>query len=143
MGRQRDFVFKDTLDFNITLSDEKASSLVKSVCEIDQDIPETIAYQGQNISGAQMKRINLARMISQSSSLLLDEPFQGLSAQQAKTIEAYLLANTNFLMLVSHVWHKENLPLYTGYLVVENHEVKLYRELPEFEATDYYRRNMQ
>ena len=101
-----------------------------------------IDYQGKNLSGGQIKRINLARILSHRNSLLLDEPFQGLSTKQSSSIETYLLEHTEFLMLSTHVFHEENLPKYSTYIVVENKTITVYKEFSEFKKTNYYQQNI-
>ncbi len=138
---QKDFIFKDSLSFNILFSNELVSEDLNNIFEIDNKFPKMIDYQGKNLSGGQIKRINLARILSHGSSLLLDEPFQGLSTKQSSSIEKYLLKHTDFLMISSHVLHEENLSKYSKYIVVENKTITVYKELSEFKKTNYYQQN--
>ena len=139
---QKDFIFKDSLSFNILFSNELVSEELNNIFEIDNKFPKMIDYQGKNLSGGQIKRINLARILSHGSSLLLDEPFQGLSTKQSSSIEKYLLKHTDFLMISSHVLHEENLSKYSKYIVVENKTITVYKELSEFKKTNYYQQNI-
>ena len=138
---QKDFIFKDSLSFNILFSNELVSEDLNNIFEIDNKFPKMIDYQGKNLSGGQIKRINLARILSHGSRLLLDEPFQGLSTKQSSSIEKYLLKHTDFLMISSHVLHEENLSKYSKYIVVENKTITVYKELSEFKKTNYYQQN--
>ena len=139
---QKDFIFKDSLSFNILFSNELVSEDLNNIFEIDNKFPKMIDYQGKNLSGGQIKRINLARILSHGGSLLLDEPFQGLSTKQSSSIEKYLLKHTDFLMISSHVLHEENLSKYSKYIVVENKTITVYKELSEFKKTNYYQQNI-
>ena len=139
---QKDFIFKDSLSFNILFSNELVSEDLNNIFEIDNKFPKMIDYQGKNLSGGQIKRINLARILSHGSRLLLDEPFQGLSTKQSSSIEKYLLKHTDFLMISSHVLHEENLSKYSKYIVVENKTITVYKELSEFKKTNYYQQNI-
>ncbi|RLK63934.1 ABC transporter ATP-binding protein [Atopobacter sp. AH10] len=141
LGYQKDCVFKDSLNFNIFFSDKKIDEKLKNVFDIQDQFPHTIAYQGENISGGQAKRINLARLVNHGENLLLDEPFQGLSSKQSERIESYLLHQTHLLVLTSHILHEENLPLYSMFIVVENKKVHIYRDLATFKQSSYYQRN--
>ena len=142
MAYQKDFIFKDSLSFNILFSNELVSEELNNIFEIDNKFPKMIDYQGKNLSGGQIKRINLARILSHGNSLLLDEPFQGLSTKQSSSIETYLLEHTEFLMLSTHVFHEENLPKYSMYIVVENKTITVYKEFSEFKKTNYYQQNI-
>lgn len=142
MAYQKDFIFKDSLSFNILFSNELVSEELNNIFEIDNKFPKMIDYQGKNLSGGQIKRINLARILSHGNSLLLDEPFQGLSTKQSSSIETYLLEHTEFLMLSTHVFHEENLPKYSTYIVVENKTITVYKEFSEFKKTNYYQQNI-
>ena len=142
MAYQKDFIFKDSLNFNILFSNELVSEELNNIFEIDNKFPKMIDYQGKNLSGGQIKRINLARILSHRNSLLLDEPFQGLSTKQSSSIETYLLEHTEFLMLSTHVFHEENLPKYSTYIVVENKTITVYKEFSEFKKTNYYQQNI-
>lgn len=140
---QKDFMFEATLDFNISF-DQRCDnlSLLKKRVEINNNFPADIELRGENLSGGQAKRIAIARgLFCDDSLLLFDEPFQGLSEQQAKTIEKNILINRSPVIISSHQIYDQNLKYYNKFFIVKDKNIIVYNTLSEFLECDYYRKN--
>ena len=127
--RQETILFHDTLRNNLTIyreiPDEKLIALLErlelSKYANTEALDSIISENGANLSGGEKKRICLARaLLRDTDVLILDEPLANLDECTAGKIEDLILSIKGKLMLiVSHQFTEEKLPLFDG--VVEMH----------------------
>ena len=127
--RQEAILFHDTLRNNLTMyreiPDEKLIELLSNL-GLDkftntEALGSVILENGVNLSGGEKKRICLARaLLRETDVLILDEPLANLDEKNADKIEDLLLSIPGKLMLVvSHQFTEEKLPLFDGVLTMD------------------------
>lgn len=111
---QQVYLFADTMRFNITLGRDYSEEAIQSVvraCRLEelvrslpQGLESRIAENGKNLSGGQRQRIALARaLIRGAKYIVLDEGTSALDAQNAREIEAELMARRDLCVIwVTH-----------------------------------------
>lgn len=115
--KQQSFFIHDTVEKNITLSDDPADAekleRVSLICGLDDFLkkyPEgwqkVITENGKNISGGERQRIMLARALyHESDVLILDEPFSELDECSEKAILSQLktlATGGKIILLITH-----------------------------------------
>ncbi|MFT8411992.1 MAG: ABC transporter ATP-binding protein [Schleiferilactobacillus perolens] len=109
--KQTPFLFNDTLRYNITLgapfSDTAVLSAMKdaglSALVAEKGLDYQVVENGQNLSGGQVQRIEIARaLIRQRPVLLADEATSALDDQLADKVRREFLAGPETLIEVGH-----------------------------------------
>ena len=102
-----------TLKNNVTLfddtytDDQVVNALKLSGFEVAKEqLSAIISEDGNNFSGGEKQRINLARAILKKTQVLLDEFKASLDAQTALSVEKSVLALKNVTII--HVTHHKN-----------------------------------
>ena len=111
---QSAFMFNDTLKNNVTLFDDTytdeqvVNALKLSGFEVAKEqLSAIISEDGNNFSGGEKQRINLARAILKNTQvLLLDEFTASLDARTALAVEKSVLALKDVTII--HVTHHKN-----------------------------------
>jgi len=112
---QQDFVFEGTLKDNLTLGCDYSSEEIERVIDVvqlkefvnDYGLDRALSEDASNISGGQIKRICLARVLLRKPSLLLlDEPTAALDNTTAQnlinSLHKFVDENDMTLIVVSH-----------------------------------------
>lgn len=117
---QNNYIFENTVRFNITLGDtfsneeiERVAHLVGIDLFVNQDgLDMKLLEHGENISGGERQRIALARaLIRNKDVILVDETTSNLDTDSAREIEEILLQNPNITFVyVKHDEHAEEDP---------------------------------
>ena len=128
---QNVFMFDDTLRNNLTLykevSEEKLhkamdqAGLLSFVGKLDQGLDTVMEDNGRNISGGERARIAIARaLLGETDILVLDEAFQSLDYETARSVEGTILSLEELTVLnVSHIIMPENKHRYDALLYVD------------------------
>lgn len=117
--KQQSFLLHDTIQRNITLSDEadeqrlnraiQAAGLTPFIESFPETIHKVVTDSGRNISGGQRQRIAIARALYKDADLIiLDEPFSELDETSERQLLAHfseLAAEGKIIILVSHGVH--------------------------------------
>lgn len=108
---QTPFAFEDTLRFNLTLgrnySDERLLEILKRV-ELShlasvERLDERIGKHGRQLSGGEMKRLELARALLMGKEILIvDEVLSGLDEKRAYQIQQVIFDNFKTVIDVEH-----------------------------------------
>ncbi len=124
--RQEAVLFRDTLRNNLTMfgdvPDENLIELLNglglSKFANREALDSVIEENGANLSGGEKKRICLARaLLRDTDVLILDEPLANLDEATAGKIEDLLLSiKGKLLLVVSHQFTEEKLPMFDGVL---------------------------
>ncbi|MBR4659391.1 MAG: ATP-binding cassette domain-containing protein [Clostridia bacterium] len=119
-------LFCDTLRNNLTMfgdvPDERLVELLNglglSKFANREALDSVIEENGANLSGGEKKRICLARaLLRDTDVLILDEPLANLDEATAGKIEDLLLSiKGKLLLVVSHQFTEEKLPMFDGVL---------------------------
>lgn len=119
--RQQAFVFNDTIRYNITLgedfNEEEIMTAIHLAC-LDEVIAEKgldyeVGENGQNLSGGQLQRIEIARaLVRHRPVILADEMTSALDSKTAEKVRANLLALPGTFVEVSHNYTEEDLKKY-------------------------------
>ncbi len=132
---QDNVIFSGTYNFNVTFDDnQQPEGYLTHVMGL-KDLARTNAQiTSDTISGGQAKRINVARALStrENKLLVLDEPFQGLSLEQSAAIEQEIVSSNDFLVVVSHAIHPENLKLYNKFVYVHDRTIQVFDDPDDF-----------
>lgn len=126
---QKGSLFPWTIEKNIALnqnlSSQKIDSALFQVNLEHLDPHHLIRQDNETLSGGEMQRIQLARVIYQKKSwLFLDEAFSALDSKTTKKIERFFLEDPKITLI--HICHKpvkENLDLYDEIIHMEQGEV--------------------
>lgn len=115
--RQQCFLLHDTVQRNITLSEEtndhqrlwqalKVAGLEEMIRQSGEGLEKLVAENGKNISGGQQQRIALARALYKDADVyLLDEPFNELDeASEEQLLHHFrmLAQNGKMVLMVTH-----------------------------------------
>lgn len=117
--KQQSFLLHDTIQRNITLSDEvderrletaiQAAGLIPFIESFPETVHKVVTDSGRNISGGQRQRIAVARALYKDADLIiLDEPFSELDeASERQLLEHFsqLATAGKIVILVSHGVH--------------------------------------
>ena len=127
--RQEAVLFHNPLRNNLTMhSDVCDDKLVETLKSFVLDrfvnlhsLDTVIAENAANLSGGEKKRICLTRALLQDTAvLILDEPLANLDENTAKKIEDLLLSvSGKLLLVVSHQFSEEKLPLFDGVIALK------------------------
>lgn len=82
------------------------SVLIKTLLSNLSNLEQWIGTGGRRLSGGEKKRFALARaLLAESDVLLLDEPFEGLDAQQTQAIADLInnISQTQIVLIASHI----------------------------------------
>jgi len=109
------FVFSDTLEFNITLDRAQKgmdltealelASMQEDVCAFEEGVKTRLMERGVRISGGQRQRVSLARVwYGQSEIILLDDPFSAVDVNMEQRIMNSIRTQTGnkTVLLFSH-----------------------------------------
>lgn len=126
---QTPVVFNDTLRFNLTLGLDFTASAIQHACQ-EAGLAELIANDGldymigddgQNLSGGQVKRIEIARaVLFDRQVLLIDEGTASLDEQTSMAIHNTLLHLPKTIIEVDHHIPETVLPLFDHVYHLEN-----------------------
>ncbi|MFD1410705.1 ATP-binding cassette domain-containing protein [Lapidilactobacillus gannanensis] len=120
---QHPYIFSATLRENILMGRPASAAQLQEICDIcgvneflpqlDNGLDTMLRHGGDNLSGGQMQRIAMARMLlSDRPILLLDEITSALDAKTALRIEQKILSQTDkTIIMVTHNLHDEIRPL--------------------------------
>lgn len=106
---QKGALFPWSIEKNIALDrpveTDRIDQVLKQV-QLDQlDLSHLIRQDNETLSGGEIQRIHLARVLYQNKSwIFLDEAFSALDAQTTKAIEQLFLSDPNITLI--HVCHK-------------------------------------
>ena len=109
--KQKPLIFNDTIHYNVTLgksfSDAEFNEALMNACLTELVEEKTSDYivgeNGENLSGGQLQRIEIARaLIRKRPVLLADEPTSALDPELSKVIHANLLSSSDILIEVAH-----------------------------------------
>lgn len=117
---QSPYLFNDSIRYNLTLGDEFSDELllekleqVGLTAEFDNILDYQIVNNGENISGGQKARIEIARsLIRQKDVLLADEVTAPLDVQNAKNIRNLLFNLSVTVIEIAH--HIDDSFIYDG-----------------------------
>ncbi|PRO87287.1 hypothetical protein C6Y13_11785 [Lactiplantibacillus pentosus] len=121
---QHPYIFTGNLRENILMGrtvDDQTFAAVCRICGIDEfvdELPDGFATQlrhgGANLSGGQMQRVAMARMLlSDRPILLLDEITSALDLETALRVETNILQQSNkTVIMVTHNLHQQTKPLF-------------------------------
>lgn len=129
-ARQDMFIFRDTILNNITLWDSsRTEASLKLLAELNlPDGKDFYARQVNNeegISEGQRQRINLARTLQHSASVMLfDEITSSLDAPTAKRIMEYICTKFRDQILIFVTHNKEDLKFFEASEIIDLSEVK-------------------
>ena len=107
---QHPFLFNDTVRYNLTLgqvfSDEDLWSVLKQV-KLDNELTEgldfVVSNNGDNISGGQRVRIELARfLLRKKDVLLVDEVTAALDEENSKMVRDLLFSLPVMMLEIAH-----------------------------------------
>lgn len=126
---QKGALFPWTIEKNIALDKEVVQEEIRaalSQVNLTQMDPRHVMRQdNETLSGGEMQRVHLARVIYQHKSwIFLDEAFSALDAQTTQTIERIFLEDPGITLI--HVCHKpvkENVDLYDEIIQMEHGKV--------------------
>jgi ATP-binding cassette subfamily C protein len=107
---QKPFLFNESIRYNLTLGQKFEDSTLDKALEqvgLKDEIADILDYQiennGQNVSGGQATRIEIARfLIRQKDILLVDEVTAALDETNARKIRALLLEFPIMVIEVAH-----------------------------------------
>ncbi|MEE6715800.1 ABC transporter ATP-binding protein, partial [Schleiferilactobacillus harbinensis] len=109
--KQTPFLFNDTLRYNITLGAEFSDAAVMTAVQTaglstlvaDKGLDYQVVENGQNLSGGQIQRIEIARaLLRQRPVLLADEATSALDDQLADQVRREFLSGPETLIEVGH-----------------------------------------
>ncbi|WP_186810251.1 ABC transporter ATP-binding protein [Schleiferilactobacillus harbinensis] len=109
--KQTPFLFNDTLRYNITLGAEFSDAAVMTAVQTaglstlvaDKGLDYQVVENGQNLSGGQIQRIEIARaLLRQRPVLLADEATSALDDQLADKVRREFLSGPETLIEVGH-----------------------------------------
>lgn len=112
---QNNYIFENTVRFNITLGDDFSAEEVERVAGLvgiprflnQEGLDMMLVEHGDNISGGERQRIALARaLIRKKDVILVDETTANLDPKSAREIEDYLLNDPALTFI--YVKHEEN-----------------------------------
>lgn len=133
---QNVFMFDDTLRNNLTLLKEmdddklkeaiRRAGLTNFVSNLPMGLDTVIEDNGRNISGGERSRIAIARaLLNESEILILDEAFQSLDYETARSIERTILDLPELTVVnVSHILISENKNAYDEMLYVDKKKIQ-------------------
>lgn len=119
--RQQAFVFNDTIRYNITLGDEFKDEEILRAAQIaclddviaEKGLDYEVGENGQNLSGGQLQRIEIARAIIRRRPVILaDEMTSALDQKTAEKVRQNLLTLPSTFVEVSHNYTEEDLKQY-------------------------------
>ncbi|WP_220751229.1 ATP-binding cassette domain-containing protein [Apilactobacillus xinyiensis] len=119
--KQKPFIFDDTILFNITMGNHYSKQQIKEAIRFAQlesmvqtkGLDYRVGKNGDNLSGGQLQRIEIARGILSNRSLILaDEITSALDKETADKVSNYLLNSSKTLIEVSHKVSKTQLNKY-------------------------------
>lgn len=109
--KQKPLIFNDSIHYNVTLgqpfSEVEFNEALENACLTELVEEKTKEYivgeNGENLSGGQLQRIEIARaLIRKRPVLLADEPTSALDHSLSKVIHENLLRSSDILIEVSH-----------------------------------------
>ncbi|PRO83463.1 hypothetical protein C6Y10_11665 [Lactiplantibacillus pentosus] len=121
---QHPYIFTGNLRENILMGrtvDDQTFAAVCRICGIDEFVDELpdgfttqLRHGGANLSGGQMQRVAMARMLlSDRPILLLDEITSALDLETALRVETNILQQSNkTVIMVTHNLHQQTKPLF-------------------------------
>lgn len=110
MISQHPFLFNDTIRYNLTLgqkfTEEELLAVLKQV-KLDQELTDGLDFQvvnnGENISGGQRVRLELARFLLRKKDILLaDEVTAALDAQNGQMVRDLLFSLPMMVLEIAH-----------------------------------------
>lgn len=119
--RQQPLTFNDTIRYNITLgedfSEEEIMNATRLACLeeliVEKGLDYAVGENGQNLSGGQLQRIEIARaLIRRRPVILADEMTSALDQKTGQQVRQNLLALPGTFVEVSHNYSEEDLNKY-------------------------------
>lgn len=131
---QNIFLFNDTIKNNITLYNDvdevlyknaiRSSGLEKVLKKLPEEDMYMIKNNGRNLSGGQVQRIALARvLLKKSNIIILDEAFAALDPKTANEIMSDILKLNCMIIMVIHKYEEKFLRECDSIIVLENGSV--------------------
>lgn len=129
---QRPYIFNESLYENITLhsgrpkkNSEEFQELLRKVNleELARRVGETpLGDFGDNISGGERQRINIARVLNRKPSVIIfDEPITGLDPENRRLINEFIFQYKDVTRIViTHNWSQEYLEQFDGVIKLGN-----------------------
>lgn len=124
---QSPYLFNDSIRFNLTLGEDFPDELllekleqVGLIAELDDILNDQIVNNGENISGGQKIRLEIARsLIRQKDILLADEVTASLDVKNAKNIRSLLFNLPITVIEIAH--HIDDEFIYDGEIDLSNY----------------------
>lgn len=126
---QNSIAFKGTLKDNVTLFEHYDNKCIDKVIK-DVNLSnksneiQVVSENGDNISGGELKKINIARALLENRPLLLVDEFEsGLDEESSKLITDKLFDSENTIIMISHNLDKSFLKRFDSIIFMEKGKI--------------------